>query len=117
MFGKVQAVPQSEGTPFTRAAPTEWPNCLRTGPPLTIASRTAFLALQVFCSITNGRAWRCCDTKITDAIARIKLEKQSVLKLGNLDKRDWGYARVHRGHVAHAAADEPDTFVLGTVTR
>ena len=39
--------------PFTRAAPTGWPSCLRTGQPLTIASHMAFLAHRVFCSITN----------------------------------------------------------------
>ncbi len=32
--------------------------------------------------------------KITDAVAKIKLGKQDVLELGNLDaKRDWGYAK------------------------
>ena len=54
--------------------------------------------------------------KITDSVAKIKLGKQDVLELGNLDaKRDWGYAREYvDGMWRMLQADEPDTFVLAT---
>ena len=54
--------------------------------------------------------------KITDAVARIKLGKQDVLELGNLDaKRDWGYAKEYvEGMWRMLQADEPDTYVLAT---
>ena len=56
--------------------------------------------------------------KITDAIARIKLGNQSVLELGNLDKRDWGYAAEYvEGMWRMLQVDEPDTFVLATGSR
>ena len=54
--------------------------------------------------------------KITDAVAKIKLGKQDVLELGNLDaKRDWGYAKEYvEGMWRMLQADEPDTYVLAT---
>ena len=53
MFGKVQAAPQSESTPFTPAALMGSPNCLHTGRRSTIGSLTVSLARPAFCSITN----------------------------------------------------------------
>jgi GDPmannose 4,6-dehydratase len=54
--------------------------------------------------------------KITDAVARIKLGRQDVLELGNLDaKRDWGYAEEYvEGMWRMLQAPAPDTFVLAT---
>jgi GDPmannose 4,6-dehydratase len=54
--------------------------------------------------------------KITDGVARIKLQKQKSISLGNLDaKRDWGHARDYvEGMWAILQADNPDTFVLAT---
>ncbi len=54
--------------------------------------------------------------KITDSVARIKLGKQEVLELGNLDaKRDWGFAKEYvDGMYRMLQAKEPDTFVLST---
>ena len=54
--------------------------------------------------------------KITNSIARIKLGKQDVLELGNMDaKRDWGFAKDYvEGMWRMLQADEPDTYVLAT---
>jgi len=54
--------------------------------------------------------------KITDSVAKIKLDKLEVLELGNLDaKRDWGFAKEYvEGMWRMLQADEPDTFVLAT---
>lgn len=54
--------------------------------------------------------------KISQAVARIKLGKQSILELGNLDsKRDWGYAGDYvEGMWRMLQQDEPDDYVLAT---
>ena len=54
--------------------------------------------------------------KISDSVAKIKLGKQDVLELGNLNaKRDWGYAKDYvDGMYRMLQADKPDTFVLAT---
>jgi GDPmannose 4,6-dehydratase len=56
--------------------------------------------------------------KITDAAARIKLDKLDVLTLGNLNaQRDWGYAgEFVEGMWRILQADEPDTYILATGT-
>lgn len=54
--------------------------------------------------------------KISDAVARISLDLQSDLVLGDLwPKRDWGYAGDYvRGMWQMMQLDEPDDFVLAT---
>lgn len=54
--------------------------------------------------------------KISIAVARIKLGKQDVLELGNLDsKRDWGYAGDYvEGMWRILQQDKPDDYVLAT---
>ena len=54
--------------------------------------------------------------KITKAAARIKLGKQSELRLGNLDSvRDWGYAPEYvRGMWMMLQAKKPDDYILAT---
>jgi GDPmannose 4,6-dehydratase len=54
--------------------------------------------------------------KISKAAARIKLGKQDLLELGNLDsKRDWGYAGDYvEGMWRMVQQDEPDDYVLAT---
>jgi GDPmannose 4,6-dehydratase len=54
--------------------------------------------------------------KISQAVARIKLGKQDVIELGNLDaKRDWGYAGDYvEGMWRMLQQDTPDDFVLAT---
>jgi GDPmannose 4,6-dehydratase len=118
MFGKVQAVPQTEDTPFYPRSPygvaklyAHW---------MTINYRESY-DIFACCGILfnhesplRGREF--VTRKITDAAARISLEKQDVLELGNLDaKRDWGYAKEYvEGMRRMLQADEPDTYVLAT---
>ena len=54
--------------------------------------------------------------KITDSIAKIRLDKLDVLELGNMDaKRDWGYAKDYvEGMWRMLQAEKPDTYVLAT---
>lgn len=54
--------------------------------------------------------------KISNAVACIKLGKQDVIELGNLDaKRDWGYAGDYvKGMWLMLQQDEPDDYVLAT---
>lgn len=54
--------------------------------------------------------------KISNAVARIKLGKQDVLELGNMDsKRDWGYAGDYvEGMWRMLQQDKPDEYVLAT---
>ncbi len=95
MFGKVQAVPQSETTPF-------WPRS-----PYGAAKVYAYWATVNYresygMHATNGilfnhesprRGETFVTRKITRAVAAIKHGLQKELYLGNLDaKRDWGYA-------------------------
>ncbi|WP_449369644.1 GDP-mannose 4,6-dehydratase [Thiomonas sp.] len=118
MFGKAQAVPQDESTPFYPRSPygvaklyAHW---------MTVNYREShdiFGASGILFnheSPLRGREF--VTRKITDSLAKIRLGKLDVLELGNLDaKRDWGYAREYvEGMWRMLQADEPDTFVLAT---
>ena len=95
MFGKVQAAPQSESTPFYPRSPygvaklfAHWS---------TINYRESYGIFGASGILFNHesplRGIEFVTRKITDGIARIKLGIQDTLELGNLDaKRDWGYA-------------------------
>ena len=118
MFGKVQAIPQVEDTPFYPRSPyavaklyAHW---------MTINYRESY---DIFASsgiLFNHesplRGLEFVTRKITDAVAKIKLGKLDVLELGNIDaKRDWGYAKDYvEGMWRMLQVDEPDTFVLAT---
>jgi len=54
--------------------------------------------------------------KVSNAVARIKLGKQKIIELGNMDaKRDWGYAGDYvEGMWRILQQDEPDDYVLAT---
>jgi len=54
--------------------------------------------------------------KITNSVAKIKLKKLDVLKLGNLDaKRDWGYADEYvEAMYMMMQETKPDTYILAT---
>lgn len=118
MFGKVQAVPQSEDTAFYPRSPygvaklfAHWS---------TVNYRESYGIFGASGILFNHesplRGREFVTRKITDAVARIKLGLQDVLELGNLDaKRDWGYAAEYvEGMWRMLQADSPDTFVLAT---
>ena len=118
MFGKVQAIPQIESTPFYPRSPygvaklyAHW---------MTVNYRESY---NIFASSgilfnhespLRGREF--VTRKITDSMAKIKLGKLDVLELGNLDaKRDWGFAKDYvEGMWRMLQADKPDTYVLAT---
>ncbi|ACX95347.1 GDP-mannose 4,6-dehydratase [Halothiobacillus neapolitanus] len=118
MFGKVQAIPQIESTPFYPRSPygvaklyAHW---------MTINYRESYGIFGSSGILFNHesplRGREFVTRKITDNIAKIKLGKQNVLELGNLDaKRDWGYAKDYvEGMWRMLQADKPDTYVLAT---
>ena len=118
MFGKVQAIPQNEETPFYPRSPygvaklyAHW---------MTVNYRESYGIFGASGILFNHesplRGREFVTRKITDAVARIVQGKLAVLELGNLDaKRDWGYARDYvDGMWRMLQADVPDTFVLAT---
>jgi GDPmannose 4,6-dehydratase len=118
MYGKVQAVPQDEDTPFYPRSPyaaaklfAHW---------LTVNYRESY---DVFASsgiLFNHesplRGQEFVTRKITHTAARIALGKAQVLELGNLDaKRDWGYAPEYvEGMYRMLEHERADDFVLAT---
>src|SRR4051812_29992050 len=96
MFGKVQAIPQIEDTPFYPRSPygvaklyAHW---------MTVNYREAHGIFGSSGILFNHesplRGREFVTRKITDAFARIKAGQLDTLELGNLDaKRDWGFAR------------------------
>ncbi len=118
MFGKVQAIPQLENTPFYPRSPygvaklyAHW---------MTINYRESYNIFGCSGILFNHesplRGREFVTRKITDSMAKIRLGKQDVLELGNLDaKRDWGYAKEYvEGMWRMLQADKPDTYVLAT---
>jgi GDPmannose 4,6-dehydratase len=118
MFGKVQAVPQDEKTPFYPRSPygvaklfAHW---------MTVNYRESYDIFGASGILFNHesplRGREFVTRKITDAVAKIKLGQLDAVELGNLDaKRDWGYAKEYvEGMYRMLQASEPDTFVLAT---
>lgn len=118
MFGKVQAVPQREDTPFYPRSPygvaklyAHW---------LTVNYRESFGIFGASGILFNHesplRGREFVTRKITDTVAKIALGKAELLELGNLDaKRDWGYAKDYvEGMRLMLQHDFPETYVLAT---
>jgi GDPmannose 4,6-dehydratase len=118
MFGKVQAIPQVEETPFWPRSPygvaklyAHW---------ITVNYRESYNLFATSGILFNHesplRGREFVTRKITDAVAKIKLGKLDCLELGNIDaKRDWGFAKDYvEGMWRMLQVDEPDTFVLAT---
>ena len=118
MFGKVQAIPQVEDTPFYPRSPygvaklfAHW---------MTINYRESYDIFGCSGILFNHesplRGREFVTRKITDSVAKIKLGKLGTLELGNLGaKRDWGFAKEYvDGMWRMLQADEADTFVLAT---
>src|SRR5574343_674685 len=118
MFGKVQAIPQTETTAFYPRSPygvaklyAHW---------MTVNYRESYGIFGSSGILFNhesplrGRAF--VTRKITDSVAKIHLGQLDVLELGNLDaKRDWGYAKEYvEGMWRILQADHADTYVLAT---
>src|SRR4029079_6905001 len=118
MFGKVQATPQIESTPFYPRSPygvaklyAHW---------MTINYRESY---DIFASsgiLFNHesplRGLEFVTRKITDSMAKMSLGQLDTLELGNLvAKRDWGYAKEYvEGMWKMLQVQKPDTYVLAT---
>lgn len=118
MFGLVQAVPQSESTPFYPRSPYA---CAKVyGHWQTVNYRESYELFACNGILFNHEGPRRGETfvtrKITRAIARIIAGEQDKLFLGNLDaKRDWGYAKDYvRAMWLMLQQDEPDDYVVAT---
>jgi len=118
MFGKVQADPQDESTPFHPRSPYGVAKLF--GHWITINYRESFgmhaSSGILFNHESPLRGIEFVTRKVTDAVARIKQGKQRELRMGNLDaKRDWGFA----GDYVEAMwlmlqQREPDDYVVAT---
>lgn len=118
LYGKVQAVPQSETTPFYPRSPyavaklySYW---------ITVNYREAYGIHAsngiLFNHESPLRGETFVTRKITRAVAAIEHGLQQSLYLGNLDaKRDWGHARDYvEGMWRIVQHPEPDDYVLAT---
>ena len=118
MFGKVQAVPQNEKTPFYPRSPygvsklyAHW---------ITVNYRESYNMFAcsgiLFNHESPRRGLEFVSRKVTSAAARIKLGQIGELRLGNLDaKRDWGFA----GDYVEAMwlmlqQEKPEDYVIAT---
>src|SRR5947209_10677216 len=118
MFGKVQAVPQIESTPFYPRSPYGVAKLY--GHWITVNYRESY---DMFCCSgllfnhegpRRGREF--VTRKVSDAVARIKLGLATELRLGTLDaKRDWGHAADYvRAMWLMLQQPTPDDFVIAT---
>ncbi|KAB7646596.1 GDP-mannose 4,6-dehydratase [Polymorphobacter fuscus] len=118
LYGLVQAVPQSETTPFYPRSPYAAAKLYAYW--ITVNYREAYGM-----HATNGilfnhesplRGETFVTRKITRAVAAIELGLQKTLYLGNLDaKRDWGHARDYvEGMWRIVQHETPEDWVLAT---
>jgi GDPmannose 4,6-dehydratase len=118
MFGKVQAIPQTETTPFYPRSPYGCAKVFSYW--LTKNYREAYGIFACNGILFNHESPRRGETfvtrKITKAIARIKAGLQDTLFLGNLEaKRDWGYAKDFvEAMWLMMQHEEPEDFVIAT---
>nr|WP_314469445.1 GDP-mannose 4,6-dehydratase [uncultured Campylobacter sp.] len=118
MFGKVQAVPQSETTPFYPRSPYGVAKLYAHFITVNYQESYDIFASSgiLFNHESPLRGLEFVTRKITNTAAKIALKKAKTLELGNLDaKRDWGYAKEYvEGMHAMLQAPTPNTFVLAT---
>lgn len=118
MFGKVQAIPQNETTPFYPRSPYGVSKLY--GHWITKNYRESYGMFAcsgiLFNHESERRGAEFVTRKITIAIAKIKAGKQDVLELGNLDaKRDWGHSQDYvRAMWLMLQQDKADDFVIAT---
>lgn len=118
MFGKVQAIPQDENTPFYPRSPyavaklfAHW---------ITVNYRESYNMFACSGILFNHesplRGLEFITRKITYGIANIKYNLQDKLVVGNLDsKRDWGYAKEFvEAMWLMLQQPEPEDFIIAT---
>ena len=118
MYGKIQAIPQTESTPFYPRSPygvaklyAHW---------MTVNYRESYgihaSSGILFNHESPLRGIEFVTRKITTTLAKIHCEQAQVLELGNLDaKRDWGFAPDYvEGMWRMMQQDQADDYVLAT---
>jgi len=118
MFGKVQAVPQTEATPFYPRSPYGVAKLY--GHWITINYRESYDLFAcsgiLFNHESPRRGLEFVTHKVTHGVAKIKLGRAKELRLGNLEaRRDWGFA----GDYVEAMwlmlqQSTPDDYVVAT---
>ncbi len=118
MFGKVQAMPQNEQTPFYPRSPYGVAKLY--GHWITKNYRESFGMYAcsgiLFNHESERRGVEFVTRKITRAVARIRYGRQEVLELGNLSaKRDWGHSKDYVYAMWLMLQQEtPDDYVIST---
>jgi GDPmannose 4,6-dehydratase len=118
LYGLVQAVPQSETTPFYPRSPYAVAKLY--GYWITVNYREAYGMFAVNGILFNHESPLRGETfvtrKITRAVAQIALGKQENLYLGNLDaQRDWGHAKDYiEAMWLILQQEEPEDYVIAT---
>ena len=118
LYGLVQAVPQSETTPFYPRSPYAVAKLYAYW--ITVNYREAYGMYACNGILFNHESPLRGETfvtrKITRAVARISMGLQETLYLGNLDaQRDWGHAKDYvEGMWRMLQQDPPEDFVFAT---
>jgi GDPmannose 4,6-dehydratase len=118
MFGKVQAVPQDEDTPFYPRSPYGVAKVY--GHWITVNYRESYNLHAssgiLFNHESPRRGLEFVTRKVTNGVAKIKLGLAKEIRLGNLDaQRDWGYAADYvRAMYLMLQQDSPDDYVVAT---
>ena len=118
MFGKVQAIPQDETTPFYPRSPYGVAKLY--GHWITKNYRESFGLFACSGILFNHegerRGLEFVTRKITNTVARIKLGLEDHLELGNLDaKRDWGHSKDYvKAMWLMLQQPKPDDYVIAT---
>ena len=118
LYGLVQEIPQKETTPFYPRSPYAVAKLYAYW--ITVNYREAYGMYAcngiLFNHESPVRGENFVTRKITRALARIKLDLQDCLYLGNLDaKRDWGYAKDYvEMQWLMLQQEQPEDFVIAT---
>jgi GDPmannose 4,6-dehydratase len=118
LYGLVQAVPQSETTPFYPRSPYAVAKLY--GYWITVNYREAYNMFACNGILFNHESPQRGETfvtrKITRAVAKIALGIQDTVYLGNLNsQRDWGHAKDYvEAMWLMLQQDEPEDFVIAT---
>lgn len=118
MYGKVQAIPQNEETPFYPRSPYGVAKLYGHWITKNYQESYGMYACSgiLFNHESERRGLEFVTRKITDAAVRIKLGVQDFLELGNIDaKRDWGHSKDYvRAMWLMLQQEKPDDYVIAT---
>jgi GDPmannose 4,6-dehydratase len=118
LYGLVQETPQRETTPFHPRSPYAVAKLYAFWTTVNYREAYGMYACNgiLFNHESPVRGENFVTRKITRALARIKLEQQDCLYLGNLDaKRDWGHARDYiEMQWLMLQQEKPEDFVIAT---